>query len=88
MNECISSSNKAAIKKILEVNLSKLSDAHAFANAIKTDGKKEGLPLKELFWATRLGLTGKCQGLGIAILVDVLGEDESMKRLEKLISLL
>ena len=88
LDECVTSSNKAAIKNIIDSNIPKLSDGNTFADAIKADGKAQSLPLKELFWSTRLGLTGKCQGLGIAILVDVLGEQESKKRLQKLNSLL
>ncbi len=77
--------NIPIIKSIIKNNLEKLNDPQQFTTSIKTEAKTLNIPLKELFSAVRLGLANDIRGQEVTILVDVLGEDESRKRLENII---
>lgn len=88
VNACVSAPHRAAIKIILEKNKALLNQPDLFADTIKTDAQSQKIPLKELFWVTRLALTGKQQGVGIALLVDALGAQESTQRIDTIITLL
>jgi glutamyl/glutaminyl-tRNA synthetase len=58
-----------------------------FATAIKAAAKTNSIPLKELFWFLRLALMGKTNGPGIAELIDMLGGQEALQRIEKVVAL-
>lgn len=73
----------APIVKLLKSSLDTLSDV----NPLKKAAKESGIPLKQLFWSMRLALTGKINGPGVQELIDMLGVDESKKRLEKVLGL-
>jgi glutamyl/glutaminyl-tRNA synthetase len=65
-----------------------LTNQAEFAPAIKIAAKNNNLPLKELFWFLRLAMMGKTNGPGIAELVDMLGGNEALKRIEKILNLI
>lgn len=58
-----------------------------FTNAIKSAAKTNNIPLKELFWFLRLALMGKTNGPGIAELIDMLGSEVVLGRIEKVVEL-
>lgn len=62
-----------------------LTDPAEFLAPIKSAAKSHGIALKELFWFLRLALMGKTNGPGIAELIDMLGAQEALKRIEKIL---
>jgi len=85
---CTSPEHRDAIKEIVRSNLAMLSDATAFATAIKKEAQTKKIPLKELFWFTRLALTGMTNGPAIHDLVGMLGKNEAEKRIMHALELL
>jgi glutamyl-tRNA synthetase len=77
------------IEPVIEMareNIEKLSDSPAdFLSALKTAAKARNVPLKPLFTALRLALTGKPVGPGIDELITILGVKEAKKRIASLL---
>jgi glutamyl/glutaminyl-tRNA synthetase len=52
---------------------------------LKREAKEKNISLKELFGTLRLLLTGSTEGMGIKELIDLLGTQETKKRLTSLV---
>jgi len=86
---CIPKTSQEVLVRVVNEHKGLLDrDAVEFTAAIKTAAKNNNIPLKELFWFLRLALMGKTNGPGIAELIDMLGGQEALKRVEKMIDLL
>ena len=75
-------------KKLFSVVHGRLSDndvltGEEFKAKVQEIGKELGLKGKLLFMPVRVALTGKAKGPDLPLLVEVLGMDEVMKRIEK-----
>jgi glutamyl/glutaminyl-tRNA synthetase len=57
-----------------------------FVDTLKAEAKKRNIPLKHLFAALRLALTGKPSGLSIAELIEIVGTDEATIRIKKVVA--
>lgn len=76
--------NKAYLSKISTIVSScshLLTSPLEFAQAIKTSAKHHEVPLKEVYWFIRLCFMKSTNGPSIQELVEILGEEESKKRL-------
>lgn len=62
------------------------TDSQSFVNHAKQLAKEHEIKIKDLFGFIRLGLMGSIQGPSIHDLIEILGIDESKKRLTNLIS--
>ncbi len=88
IDACISKEIQENLVDILNEHKNILLSNHSeFATTIKTMAKNNNIPLKGLFWFLRLALMGKTNGPGIAELIDMLGGQEALKRIEKIINL-
>jgi glutamyl-tRNA synthetase len=86
---CIPQTAYAPLKTIITQHKNLLlSNETEFTPQIKLAAKEAGLPLKELFWFLRLAMMGKINGPGIHELVAMLGGQEALKRIEKVLQLL
>lgn len=76
-----------SIKKLIHNNIALIAtdSSHAFVEHIKEEAKKGAIQNKYLFWFIRLCLTGKAHGPAIHELIDMLGKQESIKRIEAII---
>ncbi len=70
------------IKQLIHNNLELITNAVDFANTIKAEAKAQNIPLKELFWYVRIALMGEQNGPAIHDLINILGSQESAKRLQ------
>ena len=73
-------------KQVIVRSINFLSDSHLFMKTIKEEAQKEQIPLKSLFQLLRLALMGATKGPAINELIDILGHQEAIKRIEKVIS--
>ncbi len=71
------------ITQAVQANLDKLADADAFMQALKAAGAQQNIKAKLLWGTVRMALTGKPHGLSIHALLDLLGVEETQKRLAK-----
>ena len=86
---CIPQTAYAPLKNIITEHKDLLLTNRAeFAPSTKLAAKTAGLPLKELFWFLRLAMMGKTNGPGIHELVDMLGGQTAIARIEKTLNLL
>jgi len=78
--------------KVIELFYSKLKElkgeltAEAFKALVKGVGKEVGVKGKNLFMPIRVGLTGKMSGVELPVLVELLGKERVLKRLENSLS--
>jgi len=72
------------ILTLFQSHLEQIDTGDQFLNNIKLEAKTKNIPLKQVFTALRVALTGKPIGPGIDALITMLGTDEAKKRLEKL----
>jgi len=70
---------------IIKKHLDCLGDTESCITKMKKSAKEQGASIKSLFTGIRMGLMGKAHGPGVVELINMLGIDESKKRLEKLI---
>jgi glutamyl-tRNA synthetase len=85
---CIPQASQEVLVRMMNEHKGLLSsNAAEFTTAIKTAAKNNNIPLKELFWFLRLALMGKTNGPGIAELIHMLGGQEALKRIEKVVEL-
>lgn len=75
------------IIKLLEQNLSLINTPEEFLTKIKLDSKTNNLKIKDIFSLLRIGLIGSIKGPGIGELIDILGQEESKKRIKNLINI-
>jgi len=86
---CIPQTAYAGLKTIISEHKNLLLTNEAeFAPQTKLAAKNAALPLKELFWFLRLAMMGKTNGPGIHELVDMLGGQNALARIEKALNLL
>jgi nondiscriminating glutamyl-tRNA synthetase len=76
------------IKKQLASQLALVENTDTFISAIKKSAKDEQTPLKSLFWFIRVALTGHCEGPAIHDLMNMLGAQESLARLQTALDLI
>ena len=89
IDACIpKTSQESLIHIINECKHLLLSNQQEFAPAIKAAAKTNTIPLKELFWFVRLALMGKTNGPGIAELIDMLGGEVALQRIDKVLDVL
>lgn len=79
--ECISKPAHASIKEIVSNSLTNLSAAPEYVQQLKDTAQKTGVTTKELFWFLRLALLGDVKGPAIHELIQMLGIEESKKRI-------
>jgi nondiscriminating glutamyl-tRNA synthetase len=75
---------KEKLKEITDVikeNLKTINDPNQFVINLKTACKQKNISLKEVFTPIRIALIGKAKGAGIGELIEILGADESQKRI-------
>ncbi len=70
-----------ALRTIITDAIDTVAHPERFVEQIKVDAKQQNIPLKELFSVIRIALTGQPRGLGIHVILDVLGAQESARRL-------
>lgn len=80
---CVSPEHMQALKSIIKMHLPSIQDADTFLSAIKSDAKKQNIPIKQLFWFLRLALMGQVNGPGIHELIAILGTEQSKQRIER-----
>lgn len=85
---CIPSENIARIKELMQACMPHIGNSAQFAQTLKENAQQANIPLKEVFWFARLALMGATKGPTIHELVDMLGTDESKKRLNSVINIL
>src|SRR4030095_7518502 len=85
---CIPTSSYEHIVTIITENKTFLANAQEFTTHVKLAAKNKGLPLKELFWFLRLAMTGKTNGPGIHELIEMLGAEQALNRIEKALNFL
>ncbi len=80
--------NRDTYKDLLNTTAEKIltSSAHDVIDSIKKAAKERNIPLKDIMSLVRIALTGTPQGLSIAELINILGAQESHKRLTKMIN--
>lgn len=76
---------KKALQSILRNALEHSIDNQTFVAIIKEQAKTNNVGLKDLFVFVRTGLMGSAQGPSILELMQILGTQESKKRLQKLL---
>ncbi len=86
--ERISNSLRPSIKTIITESLSNLSAAPEYIQQLKNQAQKASVPSKELYWFLRLALLGDVKGPAIHELIEMLGIEESKKRIAKALQLL
>jgi glutamyl-tRNA synthetase len=69
------------ILELIKKHLSIIEQPDEFMTHLKRDAKEQKISLKELFGTLRLLLTGSTEGMGIKELIDLLGTEETKKRL-------
>jgi len=84
----ISKDDQTKIGSIISNNLDKINNTDLFVEAIKQQAKQHNVPLKTIFSAIRLALTGAAKGPSIHDLFEILEPEKISKRLENLITLL
>jgi nondiscriminating glutamyl-tRNA synthetase len=83
---CIPSETHKVLVRIINEHKHLLNgNAAEFIVQIKTAAKNNAVPLKELFLLIRLALMGKSNGPGVAELIGMLGEQQALKRIEKIL---
>lgn len=78
---------KTTLRSIIGNALEHSADNQTFVAIIKEQAKARNLGLKDLFGFIRTGLMGSTQGPSILELMQILGTQESKKRLQKLLEL-
>jgi len=78
----IDAQNAITLSTIVAHAVEKIHNATEFTNLVKESSKAQNIPLKETFTFIRMALTGTPKGPGIAELVEMLGIDESTRRLK------
>lgn len=79
--------SKDQLSAIVSQLLAHTKDAQLCVQRAKELAKEHGIGIKDIFSFIRLGLMGATQGPSIIDLMDILGSEESKKRLENLIGL-
>ncbi len=78
--------DKQKLSALVSDLIDKAGHSASFVSSAKQLAKEQNIKIKELFGFIRLGLMGSIQGPSIHDLLEVLGADESKKRLVNLIS--
>ncbi len=84
----ISKDDQTKIGSIISTNLDKINNTDLFVETIKQQTKQHNIPLKTIFSAIRLALTGAVKGPSIHDLFEMLGPEKILTRLENLLTLL
>lgn len=79
--EPISSTSRPKIHAIVGNSLETLSAAPEYIQQLKEKTQKDAIPVKELFNFLRLALMGDVKGPAIYELIEMLGVEESKKRI-------
>ena len=85
---CVPNDTMPTLATILKTNIDQINDLDTFLLMVKTEAKKNNVPLKQLFWFLRLALMGQVNGPSIHDLVIILGAEESKKRIDVALSIL
>ncbi len=78
--------NTAKLNVILSKLLDKTTDSQSFIDSAKRLTKEHEIKIKDLFGFIRIGLIGTIEGPSINDLIEILGIDESKRRLRTLIN--
>lgn len=73
------------IAALVKSHLDKISNPEEFVSQLKVAAKEQNIPLGQLFWVMRMTLLGKEHGPAIHELIKMLGTQEAIIRIEKLI---
>jgi glutamyl-tRNA synthetase len=73
------------IVELINKHSSIIEKPDEFMTNLKREAKEKNISLKELFGTLRLLLTGSTEGMGIKELIDLLGTQETKKRLTSLV---
>lgn len=84
---CVPPEHMQTLTSIIKAQLSAIQDADTFLLALKTEAKKQSIPIKQLFWFLRLALMGKVNGPGIHELIAILGTQQSKGRIDRALAL-
>jgi len=76
------------IKISLETHMKLLESPQNFVKALKQDCKNQGIKIRDMFCVIRTGLMGSSKGPGVGELIDILGTQETKKRLESLLEIM
>jgi len=88
ISEHFNEEQQEEISDIIKNNISYLDKPETFVKNIKNSAKTKNIPLKVIFSAIRLALTGSIKGPSINDLFEILESDKTTVRLELLISIL
>ncbi len=88
VSELVKIEQHQLIKSIIESNLSNINNPQAFIEQVKQQAKQYNVPLKTIFSAIRLALTGAIKGPSIHDLFNMLDPKSIMMRLENLTTFL
>lgn len=81
VQSCVSSNHVNNVKNIITNQMPQIKKPTDFINIIKAEAKAAEVPLKSIFWFLRLALTGATKGHAINLLIEMLGTEESKKRI-------
>ncbi|MFC1842974.1 glutamate--tRNA ligase [Candidatus Dependentiae bacterium] len=76
------------VAPLIQKNLDLITSPEEFINTLKTESKNNNIKIKDTFSLLRIGLMGGTKGPGISELIDILGVQESKKRLENLLGVI
>lgn len=79
--ECISQPARSEINRIVSESLQSLSSSPEYIQQLKDAVQKASVPTKELYWFLRLALLGDVKGPAVHELIEMLGIEESKKRI-------
>jgi glutamyl-tRNA synthetase len=82
INECLTKDQQQKVGELITKHISLLGNAAEFVQILKKELQAQNIPLSHLFWFVRIALMGKQQGSALHELIEILGVDESKKRLQ------
>jgi len=76
----------AKVAPLIEKHIGLIEQPEKFVSTLKNESKAQNIKIKDVFSLIRIGLMGSSKGPGIGELLDILGVEESKKRLVTLLN--
>ena len=78
----------AKVAPLIKEHIELLEQPQQFVSTLKSECKAQNIKIKDMFSLIRIGLMGNSKGPGVGELLDILGAQESKKRLANLLEVL